>query len=198
MRGLRIILSRKVGFFAGTFDPIHAGHLEIMHRAVTEAHLDTLYVLVEAEPWGEKQPADVSDRIAMVDLAIDAHDGIERLEVRQKRFTVAESLLELERAFVGDELLFVVGADVFMRMNLRQWQGLEQFLRHTIIVFERRDDTKEAIVQHADEIGATVVVLSQTSQHFSSGHIREGTDGHERAVPKAVDEYIRNHRLYGR
>ncbi len=63
----------------GTFDPIHLGHLAVAEAARTALALEKVLFLPAGIP--PHKPADAAapaeDRVAMVALAIEGHDGFE-------------------------------------------------------------------------------------------------------------------------
>ncbi len=64
--------SPRIGFFGGTFDPIHQGHLILASYATSGAQLDRLLFAPAADPpHKDRQVSPVSDRIEMLLRAID-------------------------------------------------------------------------------------------------------------------------------
>jgi nicotinate-nucleotide adenylyltransferase len=187
---------KRIGFFAGSFDPIHDGHLEVARSAVNELNLDVLYFLVEERPWGTKNPIDVKHRIKMIELAVADEPNISQLSLRDKQFNISSTLVDLERHFNGSELYFVFGADVFMQMNAVQWPELNKLLQHYIVVFERKEITEKEITLHAKELGiVTAIIPSRYSEH-SSTDVR--MKPHQKTIwlPLEVAKYIDKNKLY--
>lgn len=189
-------MSRRIGFFAGAFDPIHDGHLEVARSAVTFLELDKLHFMVEAQPWTAKQPVLLQHRRAMVDIATQDIKKVEQLKLDDERFNIQTTLPKLKRMFPGTELYFVFGADVFMQMSREQWPGLEQLLKHYIVVFERAEITEKHITQHAKQLGIVVAILPSKHLHHSSSAVRMQPHEKKVWVSQAVADYIHQHRLY--
>ena len=61
----------RAGFFGGSFDPPHAGHVALARAAVKELKLDRLYVVPAGDPprKAAKPEAFPRDRLAMARLA---------------------------------------------------------------------------------------------------------------------------------
>lgn len=186
----------RVGIFAGAFDPIHDGHLEVARSAVTFLELDELHFLVEAQPWTAKQPVSLQHRRAMVDIATQGLENIEQLKLDDTRFNIQTTLPKLESNFPESELYFVFGADVFMQMSREQWPGLEQILKHYVVVFERSDITEKHITEHAKQLGVVVAILPSKHLHHSSSAVRMQPHEKKVWVSQAVADYIHQYQLY--
>ncbi len=111
---------KRVGIFAGTFDPIHDGHIEVAKSAVEHLELDELYFLVEKKPWSAKNPIDIKHRQKMVELAILKIAKFLQLDLGEERFTIVESLPKIEKWFAQAELYFIFGGDIFMKMDVHK------------------------------------------------------------------------------
>jgi nicotinate-nucleotide adenylyltransferase len=136
---------RRVGFFGGSFDPPHLGHLAVARAARDALALDTvLFAPVGAQPLKpEGASAGFGDRLAMTRLAVTGERGFAISLVDAPKaapqappqtssgaeqagapsctpnFTV-DSLLELTRELPAETTLFcLLGADSFF--GLRRW-----------------------------------------------------------------------------
>ena len=45
----------RIGIYAGTFDPVHAGHVAFALQSLEAAKLDRVYFLPERRPRGKRQ-----------------------------------------------------------------------------------------------------------------------------------------------
>ena len=187
----------RIGIFAGTFDPIHDGHIEVAKSAVKQLELDQLYFMVEKDPWTKKQPVEVGHRIAMTTLAIQDEPSLLQFDAQQDRFTLTETLQDIEQQFPNAELYFVFGADVFLHMNTDTWPGLASLLeRHQIVVFERAQITEAEISQHARSLGIVTAIIPSKHQHHASKDVRMQPHHKNIWVPRAVAQYIDENNLY--
>lgn len=187
---------RKIGFFAGSFDPIHDGHIEVAKTAVRDLGLDELCIMVERRPWGVKSPVGIEDRIAMVDLATTPYGPIRQLILEDETFNMDITLPKLEQEFHGCELYFVFGADVFATMDPYTWRGLDELTVHNLVIFERKKLSKHDIKSHADTIGVEVDILSSVHPHHSSTDVRVNVYDRAIWVPEVVEGYINDNDLY--
>ncbi len=187
---------KQIGIFAGAFDPIHDGHLDVAKTAVKYLGLDTVYFMIESRPWGDKNPIALNHRKNMVELAIDADEKLKVLDAIDEHFDNFKTLPVLESQFVGQELYFILGGDVFMKMNNKTWPGLEKLLKHYLVVYERKDIREQAITEHAIELGIAIAILPSAHLHLASTDVR--LEPHNKAIwlPKKVSEYIDSNNLY--
>lgn len=79
---------QRVGVYAGTFDPITNGHMDIITRAATHM-VDKLIVAVARNP-GKGPIFTVEERVAMVEDELEASEAVQGIDVDVEPF---ESLL---------------------------------------------------------------------------------------------------------
>jgi nicotinate-nucleotide adenylyltransferase len=186
----------RVGFFAGTFDPIHDGHLEVARLSNEYLELNELLFMVEAEPWGNKNPSSAEHRQQMVDLAIANDRKLSQMHDLMSHFSIEKTLPKLEAKFPGSELYFIFGGDVFLNMNSGQWPALNKLLQHHIVVFERSGVSNQSIEQHARTLGIVVAIIPSTHATHASSDVRMSTGDASILVPSIVASYIKKHSLY--
>jgi len=186
----------RVGIFAGSFDPIHDGHLAVAKSAIGYLDLDNLYFVVEKNPWTSKKPVTIEHRRAMVDLAIGDHDRIGQLELQDERFDLQNTLPQIHALFPASELYFIFGADVFLRMDIEQWPGLAELLKHYLVVFERDTNSQDAIAQHAKELGIVVAIIPSLHPKHSSSAVRQQPHKKQVWLSDKVADYIDVNKLY--
>jgi len=132
----------RIGYFGGTFDPIHRGHLAAAQAAATACKLQrVLFVPTEASPLKKRRAiTPYIHRYAMTALALAelsdrrfAPSLLEEPEFRSRsgRARVRYSI-DTVRAFrrqlrKRDQLFFIVGADAFM--GIARWHEPERLLR---------------------------------------------------------------------
>jgi nicotinate-nucleotide adenylyltransferase len=124
----------KVGFFGGSFDPPHRGHIALARLALERLGLDRLLIApVGKQPLkgDEAASSPYEDRVAMVRLAIAGEPGMEVSLVdaprpnEQPNYTV-DTVRSLQQTIgVEDALYCLMGADSFLTIgNWRQSKEL--------------------------------------------------------------------------
>lgn len=177
----------KIGILAGTFDPIHNGHLSFARSAIKEVGLDKVYFLIEKLPRKKQNVTDITQRKAMVELAITNEPNIELLELESEQFNVGQTLRELKEKFEGAELYLLMGHDIFE--HLPSWPGFDDLVHEVkFIVTKRQGGT---IAAH----DISYYVLKTPLPIISSSKVRSG-DFETEDIPEQVGKYIETQKLY--
>ena len=133
-----------MGVLGGTFDPVHVGHIVAACEVRTALRLDRVLFVVAGDPWQKRGRvvAPATERLALVELAIDSIDGLEAsaIEVEREGASVTADTLEaLQRP--GRELYLVLGADAVA--NMGTWRRLDETRDlATVVVIERAGDSE--------------------------------------------------------
>ncbi len=198
----------KIGFFGGTFNPPHSGHMSAAASAAEQLALDRLFFIPTAIPPHKELPADSASglqRYEMIRIACEDNPGCEALDIELRRggeSYTADTARELKEAYPGAELWMLCGEDMFFTLD--RWYRSE-FLFETvsIAVFARNDFSEEKLSRHAEtlrrEKGATVRLIATDPVVISSTGLREmlknGAGGDY--LSDGVYSYILKNRLYG-
>lgn len=102
---------KRIGIFAGTFDPVHAGHIAYALQALRAAGLDEVVFLPERRPRHKPGVEHFAHRVAMIKQAIRPHPLFSILELVDRNFTVSRTLPQLQALFAGHQLVLLVGSD---------------------------------------------------------------------------------------
>lgn len=200
----------RLGIFGGTFDPIHYGHLLLAECCREQCELDRVWFVPAAIP-PHKQARDVSSaeqRIEMLQLAVGGHAAFEvsRLEVDRGGLSyTAETLAAVAGQAPDAQLFFLMGADSLS--ELPTWREPARVCQLATVIVVRRPgspppdfdclaelvpaDRLEAMRQAQVEMPLVDLRSSDLRAQVAAGRsIRYRT-------PRAVEEYIRSHGLYG-
>jgi len=183
----------RVGIYAGTFDPVHNGHIAFAQEAL-KTGLDRVVFLPERMPRSKPSVTDYAHRVAMLQLAVQDHPGLEVAQMSHDQFTVGHTLPELRKQF-GDDLTLLMGSDV--AATLVNWQNVETLLEQTaLLIALRRDHTQADVALNVKRAGqnARFVCIPSPAPHTSSRDIREKTP-HNQLHP-TVKNYASQHALY--
>ena len=204
----------RIGFFGGSFDPPHLGHLRVGRAAVEAFSLDRIVFA----PTG-RQPlktdgasASFDDRLAMVSLLCELQPASPRPHFEASsvdaphadgspNYTV-DTLAKLRGDCSPDDSLFVlVGADAFL--DLRRWKSPNILLELAEWIVVSRPGVS---LQQLQNLNLTpgqlsrVHLLEDVHELASATDIREllrvGSDC-AGLLPRSILNYIRAHHLYG-
>lgn len=196
-------MSRNIGIYSGTFDPIHPGHIAFAEEAMRACELDEVVFLPEQNPRGKDGVTDMVHRVALIERATAAIAGLRVVQLASEQFTVQQTLPELRQAFKGSHMTFLVGSDV-ARTFLYRWEGLDVLLREAALAIGLRSSDSPgeigAIMRQISQdysVAVDYTLVSTPEAGMASSHIRNGTADMSRLHPSML-EYIQEHQLYAR
>ncbi len=197
-------ITKRVGVFGGTFDPIHNGHLAVSTAVRDTLGLDEVLFVVTSDQWLRENPpvASASDRFNMVELAVENHLGFAASDVdivRKGSTYTVDTLTDIQRQ-LGDsiELFLVVGADSAVSMD--RWRDAGEIASLAKIVAVGRPgqafDVDSFDLSHpasgAEYLEGPMINVSGTRVR---GFVEEGRSV-EDLVAIEVADYIGTHGLY--
>ena len=165
---------KRIGIFAGSFNPIHAGHITLALKAIDEASLDMVYLMPERLPRYKSKLEHFGHRSAMISRAIRPHSKLALLELPERRFDVDKTLTSLERKFVGDQLVLLMGSDVVL--GLKDWPGIAKLLSRCELIIGMRDaEQKSEVVDALTSlpVNAKFKLIASHASGVSSSSIRQ-------------------------
>ena len=191
---------RRVGIYAGTFDPVHTGHIAFALQALDRAELDVVYFVPEREPRGKVGVTHFAHRIAMVRRALQSYAQLQVLELPDKCFSVSRTLPRLRQLFLTDELVFFCGSDVLAAMV--HWPYIQTLLTTSeLCVGQRKNETKRASTNSLAALPCSprrVTMLKSYAPAVSSRHVRQAIRAHRHAAGllRSVQAYAAREWLY--
>lgn len=203
-------MSKRIGLYGGSFDPIHVGHLISAHSIAEALSFSKVILIPSARPpHKEGVPmATAEDRMAMVRLAIEGDPLFEVSDVEMGRAGPSYTLDTVEeyRRCFGDsaELFWIIGADSLP--ELPTWHRIADLVqRVTIVTATRPGFVKPAVSDLAEAVGeeAARELLSNCCPtpgiDISATGIRTLVAAGRSIrylTPEAVASYIQAHGLY--
>jgi len=199
------------GFYGGTFDPIHQGHLQCALFVQQYCQLNSLDLLPCHLPPHRESPSASEHRAAMVRLAIAPYPQLQLnlLELsRQTPSYTVDTLGLLQQQYPSDTLCFVIGMDSLA--YLTRWHRWQDILaRCHLLVLQRpgyssADGDAPALLQQygaasltqlSQRRGGYILTLPNPAIDVSASAIRSGQAAQALQIP-AVQAYIRQHGLY--
>ena len=197
-------LKSKIGIFAGTFNPIHAGHIAFALAAAKAAELDEVIFLPERRPRHKPGVEHFGHRTAMIARAILPHNKLKLLELPDVQFDVERTLPKLQQEFAGSELYFLMGSDSFMALNSSSWSdsNLRSFLKSAgLVVGVRSGDDYQKVLSAAGQLPlkpSALLVIESPASDISSSKIRRAITTNQPAsgLLKSASKYAKAQWLY--
>jgi nicotinate-nucleotide adenylyltransferase len=187
-----------VGVYAGSFDPIHAGHIVFALKAQKLTGLEHVYFMPERRPARQQSPEHYVHRVAMLRGALKPHRQFSVLDLPDAHLTLA-SLPRLRRTVPPEaELHLLVTASQLL------WpaEPLPPLYRQArlIVAVTSQDQMAEVLARfRSDEAHvANLTFIDISSEHISSAAVRRGLrQGRAvRGLLPSVLKYARRQWLY--
>lgn len=191
----------RIGIYAGTFNPVHSGHIAFALQALEAAALDTVYFLPERQPRGKQAVEHFGHRVGMLERALKPHPRLKTLELVDVNFSVTRTLPQLQQRFEGSQLVFLFGSDVVP--GLADWPHAARLLKdNELVIGIRSRDNREnlrGIIENWPAQPKSVTVFDSYAPDVSSGIVREALRAGQATVPgllTSVERYSDRHWLY--
>ena len=169
-------MPKRIGIYAGTFNPVHSGHIAFALQAVQAAQLDELYFLAERQPRHKRGVEHFGHRMAMLDRAAKPYTQFKALELPDINFSVKRTLPRLQKLFPSDQLVFLVGSDV--APSIPSWDHAERLLHVAELVIGVRTNGSstpdlQELISHWPATPKDITVFESYASDITSGAIRE-------------------------
>lgn len=188
----------RIAFYGGGFNPPHLGHAEVLRSVMEELKPDRLLVLPDRQsphkelPEGSPTP---EERMELCRLAFGEIPGVELSDLCYRHEGPSYTALTVEllrQEFAGDELILVIGTDMFL--SFESWYRFEYLLEQcTLAVLAREEDDGDALRAQKslleERCGARVELLSHAPLPMSSSQIRQ-------LLPRRLGADLLDERVY--
>jgi nicotinate-nucleotide adenylyltransferase len=185
----------KIGIYGGSFNPVHNGHLKVAEWILDKVKLDKIIWVPLYKPY-HKEIIDLEEpehRYNMLKLALKNKKKYEisRVEIDDKIISYTlDTLLKLRNQYPGNEFYEIIGGD--SAETFQTWKDYKEILENAkVLVYSRRG--------HEVKITENMELIEAPYLDISSTLIREKVENGESIsglVPKTVEEYIYNNKLY--
>lgn len=192
------VATKKIGIYASSFDPVHAGHIIFALKAQKLAGLDTVCFVPERRPQRNREPEHIVHRSVMLARALKPHRQFAVLDMPDACLT-ASSLARLRQDLpAGAEVSLLTTASDFL---WKQDEIPQVYEAAPLVV---------AVTSHA-QLAEVLARVQQTGRHFhnisfvdigkdhiSSAAIRSGLRKNQRVhgLLPSVMRYARQQWLY--
>lgn len=200
-------MSRRLGIFGGSFDPVHVGHLLLAESCREQCSLDCVWFLPCGQPPHKPQGTLTAgrQRADMLEFAIAGDPRFAVCDIELERdglsYTV-ETLRQIHDEAPSRELFFLMGADSLA--DLPQWREPNAILElATVVAVNRGHKPPPDLTQLESRLGPTVRqrvrLVTMPAIDISATDLRERVRSGRSLrfrVPRAVEEYIGQNELY--
>ncbi len=195
-----------IGFFGGSFDPIHYGHLKNAAQLKAELGLSKLFLMPCSEPVHKGQlNFSINQRMDMLCLAVEEFDmlSIDTREVKKNRdaYTI-NSLKHIQSDYQNDSICLIMGMDSFN--TLGGWKEYQDFYQYCHLVVIARPNTLTHQEKYGFKLTSVVGDLAKQKTGFvffvnnqmldiSSSTIRGKIRNHKNLsglLPESIIDYI--------
>lgn len=162
--------SRNIGFFLGSFDPIHNGHVAVVNKALKSLD-EVIIVPAPQNPWKSQKSIDLLDRVELCALAAGEDERIRILCGAREYFNIdhmmdndgnvyswkqLESILEDEDDELRCSGLFILcGTDT--ANSIYKWKNYDWIKSRFRLLEYDRPGISERVDKELVEISSTVI-----------------------------------------
>jgi nicotinate-nucleotide adenylyltransferase len=191
----------KIGIFAGTFDPIHDGHIAFARAALAQG-LEKVYFLPEPRPRRKQGVRALEHRVAMIEHAIAQESQFGAIKLEQARFTPHETMPVLQERFRGAQLVLLFGDDVIT--HIAGWPQVHELIESVELLVAVRHHNQASLTERfltlkqVSGLDFRYQLVDPGHAMTSSSRVRAQLRGgeHPTGVDQAVWRYIKQSRLY--
>ncbi len=220
--------SPKIGLLGGTFDPVHYGHLAVAGHVLQALVLDSVWFIPALQPPHKpgheegRQISSLNHRVTMLQKALNPYPDFVISDIEAKREAPSYSIdtihILVQQMGPEADLYFIIGADAFLEIDT--WKRFRELpVLVNLVIISRPGfpfDKVEAVLRNTfsgyryDPLQKTwnspdnkgsFILQHMDPVPISSTQIREKVGrGEDIAglVPSAVEDYIKQQKLYRR
>jgi nicotinate-nucleotide adenylyltransferase len=183
-----------VAFYGGSFNPPHVAHVLAASYVLTTGSFEKLLVVPVHAHALDKQLAPFDDRARMCELALGWLPRVEVSRIESELPLPSRTLYTLQalkERHPDWAMRLVIGADVLL--ETQKWHAFERVAELAPPLILGRVG-----IQHTEAPPPILPDVSSTRvrELLARGAAADASRELERLVPRAVLEYIREHRLY--
>ncbi|MEK1312860.1 nicotinate-nucleotide adenylyltransferase [Limosilactobacillus fermentum] len=186
---------RRVGLYGGTFNPVHNAHLLVAEQVGRTLSLDKVSFLPDMQPPHRDHKGTIAAdlRVDMLKLAVADNPffDIEMEEINRGGVSYTyDTIKALKERHPDADYYFIIGGD--MVDYLPTWNKIDQLVKMVNFVGVRRKGAK-------NEAQYPVIWVDVPTVAISSSDIRARVKSGQSIrymVPRAVEDYIKEHQLY--
>ena len=161
------MISKLIGVFGGTFDPVHNGHTKIIQNLLELLPFDEIKVIPNGQPPHRTSVCSNNDRLEMVNLAFK---GINQISVDEREIHregpsyAIHTAKEILEEYHQDNIIWIMGSDAFSEIDT--WFEWEDFLNIINILVMARPGSEI----DSTSMAGTLILERQTSNIDDLSH----------------------------
>lgn len=189
-----------IGLLGGSFDPVHKGHVSIVHSYLNSGYINQLFIILSPDPPHKENQAltDFSHRYEMLKLAFSGMENltISTVEKELSKPSYTVNTVSYFKDKLQDEPLYLcLGEDSYLEFT--SWHRWEEIIELCKLLVAKRPDAGKADLP--DKLKKRTLYIEHQAVEVSSSTIRAKIKSGENApdlLPEGVRAYINKHRLY--
>lgn len=194
------MVSKKIGLYFGSFNPIHIGHLVIANHLVENSDLDEIWLVVTPHNPFKKKKSLLDDhhRLELVRRACDGYEKLKPSDIEfklpQPNYTI-NTLIYLSEKYPDYLFCLLMGEDNLNTFH--KWKNYELILeQNPIYVYPRKTNNghENQFTNHPDIVHIDAPIMEISSTQIRNA-IKEGKNI-KPMLPTEVWEYIDEMNFY--
>ncbi|BAS67602.1 nicotinate (nicotinamide) nucleotide adenylyltransferase [Bathymodiolus septemdierum thioautotrophic gill symbiont] len=181
-----------IGFYGGSFDPVHYGHLHTARAIKEELNLTQLFLMPCKEPV-HKDELQFSNqqRLEMLTLALDEFEELKidtrEMERKSASYTI-DTLKQIKMDYPDEIVALIIGADSFKVLDT--WKDCQQFKAYAqLVVLPRHSNIPHSNLDFDAYFAKTALVNVSSTQIRSKIHNHQDLSG---LLPENIINYLRD------
>lgn len=200
--------SQKIGYFGGTFDPPHLGHVILAREALYQLNLDAVMWLITPDPPHkiDREITPLQHRLEMLELVTDRYEEFSISEIDLQRtppYYAADTAEIIKTQKPGVDLVYIIGEDSLE--DLPGWYQPNRLLNTIdLLAVSPRPGFNPDLAALEKELPGLIrktVFLANVMVEISSSiirkRVREGNH-YDHFLIREVADYIYSNHLYHR
>ncbi len=194
------MVSKKIGLYFGSFNPIHIGHLVIANHLVENSDLDEIWLVVTPHNPFKKKKSLLDDhhRLELVRRACEGYEKLKPSDIEfklpQPNYTI-NTLIHLSEKYPDYLFCLLMGEDNLNTFH--KWKNYELILeQNPIYVYPRKTNNghENQFTNHPDIVHIDAPIMEISSTQIRNA-IKEGKNI-KPMLPTEVWEYIDEMNFY--
>ena len=142
----------RIGLYAGTFDPVHEGHVGFARDAMETARLDKVIFYPERSPKSKPEATSFEIRLSRLVYTVEEYKSFSVVPPLHEVTTLNSTMRQFPVYYEKHTVVLMIGSDIIPM--LKYWQNTSDILReHEFCVGLRDDATAETARKQMDLLG---------------------------------------------